>query len=133
MLKKIMSWMLPYFVYNLVVLTIILLIFLFPTGSDISLLLGWGIYIPYIFYIVYILGFIFGYFVQIRCPILSITLQLTLTIISFVTLILVLSVYIISEPDLFTTFALIPASGSSCLFLIGEIFARYEQKKTSRH
>ena len=81
MLKKIISWMLPFFIYNLIVLLLILLMFLLPIGSDIVLLIGWGLYIPYIYFVIYILGFIFGYFIQARSLVQSIKLQLILAII----------------------------------------------------
>lgn len=130
MLKKIISWMLPFFIYNLIVLLLILLMFLLPIGSDIVLLIGWGLYIPYIYFVIYILGFIFGYFIQARSLVQSIKLQLILAIISFTTMLLVLSTYIISEPSLFSTFAFVPAFGSSCLFFIGELFSRHKQNKS---
>lgn len=129
MLKKIMSWMLPYFVYNLIVLLLIASYFLIPKGADIAWLFVWGFYFPYIGFIVYILGFTFGYFTQKRSMTQSVMLQLLLALIVFTTTASVLSVYILTMMETFFELAFIPAFGSALFFFAGEIYSRYKKNR----
>lgn len=128
---------LPFIIYYIIVLILMLLGVFLPESTGAIWLWGWCFYIPYIFFGVYLAGFVLGVVIQRRSGIKKISQYLLMSIIvfsvSFVAFLIPaiqsILIYGILRNAIYT---IIPAIGSASLFLIGQIVGRYKKKESTK-
>lgn len=136
-MNKIIFNALPVIIYYIIVLILMLLGVFLPESTGAIWLWGWGFYIPYIFFGVYLAGFVLGVVIQRRSGIKKISQYLLMSIIvfsvSFVAFLIPamqsILIYGILSNAIYT---IIPAIGSASLFLIGQIVGRNKQKESTK-
>lgn len=137
MIKKIFSWMIPFYIYSLIVFCFMIICVFTPNSTDIKWLLGWGFYIPYIFIGIHITSFVLGRFIQKRSNTSKGSIRFMLTIISFVITLLNLlipaydsiKVYGFQRNFIYT---FLPTIGSSILFWIGQAIELHKQQQKNK-
>lgn len=137
MFKKFCFYMLPSFIYNILVFLLMLSSLFIPVSADVNWLWTWGFYIPYLFWANYFISFVLGFYVQERSNTRKFKTQLLLSLISFFITLFNLLIpdirdwgALMSSPLRQTfIFTLYPALGSSILFLLAQIIKMHRQKK----
>lgn len=128
---------LPFIIYYIIVLILMLLGVFLPESTGAIWLWGWCFYIPYIFFGVYLAGFVLGMVIQRRSGIKKIFQYLLMSIIvfsvSFVAFLIPAMQSILTYGILRNAiYTIIPAIGSASLFLIGQIVGRNKQKESTK-
>ncbi len=130
MIKKIVNWLVPFWIYSLGVSCIFILFRFIPSGSDYLWLIGWGFILPHLFVGIYVWGLLLGWLVQWRSFLRSIRSQLLLTLIVFTVSLLVLSIYTWGTGVKWVIILnMIPSAGFSILFFAAEIVTKKAQMK----
>lgn len=137
-MNKMISSAFPFIIYYIIVLILMLLGVFLPKSTGAMWLWGWCFYIPYIFFGVYLAGFVLGMVVQKRSRINKIYQHLLLSAIifsvSFVAFLIPAMQSILTYGILRNAiYTIIPAIGSACLFLIGQIARRNKRMSPNKH
>lgn len=83
MIKRYYSFMLPFIFYSLIVFLLMIIAVCIPSSSDVLWVWGFFFYLPYIYFGIYIMGFILGLYVQKRSNTKTVNVQFILSLIAF--------------------------------------------------
>lgn len=132
-MKRYYSWMLPFILYSLIVFLLMTAAVCIPSSSDLLWVWGFLFYLPYIYFGIYIMGFILGLSVQKRSNAKTVKVPFMLSLTAFlITLsnLLIPAWKSIASYSLYRNliYTIYPAMGSSVLFFIAQIIKLHRQK-----
>ncbi len=126
MIKKILSWFYPLWIYIFILLVMRILMWVLPQKSDIVLIISLFAYINLTAFI-YPLGLMLGWMIQCRSRLYSVGLQLVLAVVTFIVFLLFFALFAYYDTRAMLILDLLPSAVASCLFFVGELSTRKTQ------
>ncbi len=126
MIKKIISWLYPLWIYVLILLVMRILMWVLPQKSDIALIISVFAYLNLTAFI-YPLGLMLGWMVQCRSCLNSVWFQLMLAVVTFVVFLIIFAAFAYYDMRAMLMLDLLPSAVASCLFFIGELSTKKTQ------
>ncbi len=131
MIKKIVNWMLPFWIYAFLFFVLNVLWEVVPNDTDWLWLIAFG-FIPHLYVGIYFWGIFLGWVVQKKSCIHSIYLQLILAIITFVVSVVIFTLFTYRDIRGFMILNVIPSAGFSILFFVAEIVTKKAQVRQKK-